>query len=79
MSTSMVPEVLYRLAPQSTAMLVADVAALIVAVIVATKLATKRTRNPHKLPYPPGPKPSAIPFVGNIPDMPTKDGMCARP
>ncbi|KAJ7608414.1 cytochrome P450 [Roridomyces roridus] len=31
----------------------------------------KRPKNPLNLSYPPGPKPSAIPFVGNIADMPS--------
>lgn len=33
----------------------------------------KRSRNPDSLPYPPGPKPSRIPFLGNVPDMPSSE------
>ncbi|KAJ7720782.1 cytochrome P450 [Mycena metata] len=31
----------------------------------------KRSRNPFNLPFPPGPRQSVIPFVGNIADMPS--------
>jgi hypothetical protein len=40
-------------------------------------LASKAVGNGKKksgYPYPPGPKPSAIPFLGNIPDMPSEQG-----
>jgi len=44
--------------------------------IVAITLYRKatNTRNPASLPYPPGPKPSWIPFIGNIADMPSSQG-----
>ncbi|KAL1659902.1 cytochrome P450 [Schizophyllum commune] len=34
----------------------------------------KRSRNALGLPYPPGPEPSPIPFLGNLPDMPSSEG-----
>ncbi|KAI5899995.1 cytochrome P450 [Schizophyllum commune H4-8] len=33
----------------------------------------KRSRNALGLPYPPGPEPSPIPFLGNLPDMPSSE------
>lgn len=54
---------------------VADASMLLALIAVTTKLYYRRSRNPLNLPLPPGPKQSIIPFVGNIPDMPTKDGV----
>ncbi|KAK0469989.1 cytochrome P450 [Desarmillaria tabescens] len=57
----------------SSTMLLVDIVVFLVAVAVAVKLYYRHSRNPLGLPSPPGPQPSFIPFVGNIPDMPTKD------
>ncbi|KAL1742804.1 cytochrome P450 [Schizophyllum fasciatum] len=40
---------------------------------LSTLYLRKKSRNAMGLPYPPGPKPSAIPFLGNLPDMPTSE------
>lgn len=58
----------------STGILALDVVVLLAAFVLAATIYRKRA-NPTGLPYPPGPKPSKIPFVGNIPDMPSSDGL----
>ncbi len=60
--------------PSNRALLAADIFMLLVALVVTVKLYSKRSRNPMGYPFPPGPKQSIIPLVGNIPDMPEKDG-----
>ncbi|KAJ7507105.1 cytochrome P450 [Mycena galericulata] len=44
---------------------------LIVVVALCVRALINRSKNPLNLPFPPGPRPSAIPFVGNISDMPS--------
>ncbi len=67
-------------ATRSTILLV-DITVCLAALVAAAKLYNRHSRNPLRLPFPPGPQPSTIPFVGNIPDMPTKDGkeICILP
>jgi hypothetical protein len=63
-----------RVSPQNNTFLVLDVVVLVVALVAAIGLYQRRSRNPMGLPYPPGPKKSIIPLVGNIPDMPESEG-----
>lgn len=60
--------------PHSRSILFLDVVVLAIALFAAAGLYHRKTRNPMGLPYPPGPKPSWVPLVGNIPDMPTSEG-----
>ncbi|KAK0480275.1 cytochrome P450 [Armillaria novae-zelandiae] len=57
----------------SSTVLLVDITVCLVTLVAAAKLYNRHSRNPLRLPFPPGPQPSIIPFVGNIPDMPTKD------
>jgi hypothetical protein len=63
------------LVPQNRSILVLDALALVAATSLGVSLYRKRSRNPAGLPHPPGPKPSVIPFIGNIPDMPSSEGL----
>ncbi len=58
----------------SSTALVVNTTLFLVTVVVVRKLYSRRLNNPLGLPYPPGPTPSIIPFVGNIYDMPIKEG-----
>lgn len=60
--------------PASRTLQVLDAAALLSALYVAITIYRRRSRNPMGLPYPPGPKPSMLPLIGNIPDMPEEKG-----
>ncbi|KAJ6625069.1 cytochrome P450 [Mycena sp. CBHHK59/15] len=44
---------------------------LVLVVALCRRTLFKRSKNPLNLPYPPGPKPSAVHFIGNIADMPS--------
>ncbi|KAJ7939826.1 hypothetical protein B0H13DRAFT_1850589 [Mycena leptocephala] len=44
-------------------------------VALCVRATFNRSKNQLNLPLPPGPKPSAIPFVGNIADMPSSQGL----
>ncbi|KAK0193596.1 cytochrome P450 [Armillaria mellea] len=57
----------------SSTILLVDITVCLIALVAAAKLYNRHSRNPLRLPFPPGPQPSIIPFVGNIPEMPTKD------
>lgn len=57
----------------SSTALVVNTTLFLVTVVVVRKLYSRRLNNPLGLPYPPGPTPSIIPFVGNIYDMPIKE------
>ncbi|SJK97106.1 uncharacterized protein ARMOST_00356 [Armillaria ostoyae] len=57
----------------SSTTLVVDTTLFLVAVVVVRKLYSRRLNNSLGLPYPPGPTPSIVPFVGNIYDMPIKE------
>ena len=65
----------------SSTILLVDITVCLVALVATAKLYNGHSRNPLRLPFPPGPQPSIIPFVGNIPEMPTKDGneICMLP
>ncbi|KAJ6565468.1 cytochrome P450 [Mycena vulgaris] len=58
---------LYPVVPQS---LVLE-ATFVLVVALCVRAVFNRSKNPLKLPFPPGPRPSAIPFIGNIADMPS--------
>lgn len=62
------------LSDNSIAALSLRLAAAAFAGCLAVSFARKRSTKPKGLPLPPGPKPSIIPFVGNIPDMPSSQG-----
>ncbi|KAJ7587011.1 cytochrome P450 [Mycena floridula] len=64
---------LAELVPKDSSILVLDAVILFSALSMAVSLYRKRSRNPTGLPFPPGPKPSWIPLVGNIPDMPSSE------
>lgn len=72
---------IYPLGVQSLSVLEA---LLVLVGVLGVRAVLKRSKNPLKLPYPPGPRPSAIPLVGNLADMPSAQGtvpsprMCSR-
>ncbi|KAJ6588208.1 cytochrome P450 [Mycena capillaripes] len=63
--------ILYAVLPQSLSILLSEVLVVGAALLCARALFKRSVRNPRKLPFPPGPRPSAIPFVGNLADMPS--------
>ncbi|KAF7343357.1 Cytochrome P450 [Mycena venus] len=46
-------------------------ALFVLVAVLCSRFLLRRSKNPLNLPFPPGPRPSAIPFVGNIADMPS--------
>lgn len=62
------------LSNETLPMLSLQLAAAAFAGFLAINVARKHSAKPKGLPFPPGPKPSVIPFVGNIPDMPSFQG-----
>ncbi|KAF8208101.1 cytochrome P450 [Mycena galopus ATCC 62051] len=60
-------DLLYAFIPQSPSVLLLEALLAIFLVVLCTRISGR----PKNLPFPPGPRPSAIPFVGNIANMPS--------
>ncbi|KAJ7439497.1 cytochrome P450 [Mycena latifolia] len=61
----------YSVVPQTLPVLLSEALVVIVVLAVCARAVFRRSKNPLMLPLPPGPRPSIIPFVGNIADMPS--------
>ncbi|KAJ7764633.1 cytochrome P450 [Mycena maculata] len=62
---------LYDIFTQSPSIFLLEGCLILAAVSLCIRILFNRSKSPLNLPFPPGPRPSAIPFIGNIADMPS--------